>query len=203
MKSYYIVTHGEAQHHIDNVVGGWFDSKLTPKGMRQAQDLARFFSSLDIVGRTEIYSSDLTRCRETADVLANAMGLNVQFDVRLREMSFGKHEGMDQDLHNSIMIPSAKEHGDRMDHAICDGAETRRDFASRLSDFILNLTSDADCNIIITHGFAASFLIGALQRVPVDSMSFISFRMSPGGVTKLIEDDIFKNVTLAQLNLQV
>nr|NLU59076.1 histidine phosphatase family protein [Pseudomonas sp. BIGb0427] len=45
MKRYYIVTHGQAQHHIDNRVGGWFDSRLTPKGIEQAQALASFFHS--------------------------------------------------------------------------------------------------------------------------------------------------------------
>lgn len=203
MKTYYIVTHGEAQHHLDSVVGGWFDSELTPKGIRQAKDLATFFLSKEIVGRAAMYSSDLTRCKQTAEIISNATGLQVSFDERLREMSFGKHEGMDQALHNSIMTPSAKDPGDRMDHAICEGAETRRFFASRLSDFVSSLTVDVEHTIIITHGFAASFLIGALQRIPVDSMSFISFKIPPGGVAELIEDDIFKNVTLTQLNLKV
>lgn len=203
MKRYYIVTHGEAQHHVDHVVGGWFDSKLTPKGIKQAHDLARFFSSKGVSECAAIYSSDLLRSRDTAEVIADAMRLKVSVDDRLREMSFGKHEGMDQALHNRIMKPSAEEPGDRMDHAICQGAETRRHFACRLSDFILSLKKDVGCNVIVTHGFAASFLISALQRVPVDSMSFISFKMSPGGVSELIEDDLFKNVTLTQLNLKV
>jgi probable phosphoglycerate mutase len=203
MKKYYIVTHGEAQHHLDNVVGGWFDSTLTSKGISQAQDPARFFSSMNMADRTAIYSSDLTRCSQTTEIIANAMGLEARFDERLREMSFGSHEGMDQALHNRIMIPASKMPSDRMDHAICPGAETRRQFAARLCDFVINLAVDVECAVIVTHGFAASFLICALQRVPLESMAFISFRMSPGGVSELIEDDMFKNVTLTKLNVRV
>lgn len=203
MKRYYVVTHGQAQHHVDHVVGGWFDSRLTPKGIEQARALARFFSSGEFPKSTAIYSSDLLRCTETAEIVADALGLEVGFDKRLREMSFGSHEGMDQALHNSIMKPSAENPGDRMDHAICEGAESRRHFAARLCDFVLNLNPDFECAIIVTHGFAASFLISALQRVPAESMAFLSFKMSAGGISELVEDDLFKNVTLTKLNLIV
>ncbi|WP_082075384.1 histidine phosphatase family protein [Pseudomonas sp. 2(2015)] len=203
MKRYYIVTHGQAQHHIDNLVGGWFDSRLTPKGIEQAQALARFFSAQGFAKSPAIYSSDLLRCKETATIVADALGLEPSLDARLREMSFGSHEGMDQALHDSIMKPCAEKPGERMDHAICDGAETRRQFARRIYDFVATLDAEVECAIIVTHGFAASFLISALQRVPVESMAFISFKMSAGGVSELIEDDLFKNVTLTKLNMQV
>ena len=203
MKRFYVVTHGQAQHHVENLVGGWFDSRLTRKGVEQAQSLARFFPTLELPERTAIYSSDLLRCRETAQLIADALGLQASFDERLREMSFGSHEGMDQARHNGIMTPSAEKPGDRLDHAICEGAETRRQFARRLSDFVLALAPEIECAIIVTHGFAASFLISALQRVPVESMAFLSFRMSPGGVSELVEDDLFKNVTLMKLNIAV
>ncbi|SDQ60461.1 probable phosphoglycerate mutase [Pseudomonas sp. UC 17F4] len=203
MKRYYIVTHGQAQHHIDNLVGGWFDSRLTPKGIEQAQALASFFTAQGFSKSPAIYSSDLLRCKETATIVADALGLEPNLDARLREMSFGSHEGMEQALHDSIMKPCAEKPGERMDHAICDGAETRRQFARRIYDFVATLDAEVECAIIVTHGFAASFLISALQRVPVESMAFISFKMSAGGVSELIEDDLFKNVTLTKLNMQV
>lgn len=203
MKRFYVVTHGQAQHHLDHVVGGWFDSRLTAKGIEQAHHLARFFPTLQLPERTAIYSSDLLRCRETAEIVSDALGLETVFDQRLRKMSFGSHEGMDQARHNGIMIPAAEKPEGRMDHAICEGAETRRQFATRLADFVQGLDSELECAVIVTHGFAASFLISALQQVPVESMGFVSFKMSPGGVSELVEDDLFKNVTLTRLNIAV
>ncbi|ROL72654.1 hypothetical protein [Pseudomonas vranovensis] len=38
---------------------------------------------------------------------------------------------------------------------------------------------------------------------PGERMAFISFKMSAGGVAELIEDDLFNNVTLTKLNMQV
>jgi probable phosphoglycerate mutase len=57
------------------------------------------------------------------------MGLEVNYDLRLREMPFGEHEGMDQALHNTVMQALAATPCGRMDHAICPGAETRRQLA--------------------------------------------------------------------------
>lgn len=37
MRHLYVVTHTEATHHVDNIVGGWHDSQLTPNGKRAAR----------------------------------------------------------------------------------------------------------------------------------------------------------------------
>jgi probable phosphoglycerate mutase len=65
------------------------------------------------------------------------------------------------------------------------------------------LNAEVECNVIVTHAFAASLLISALQRVSVDSMAFVSFKMSPGSLSELVEDDVFKNITLMRLNVWV
>ena len=36
MKEIYVVTHTQATHHVDRLVGGWFDSELTEKGRTDA-----------------------------------------------------------------------------------------------------------------------------------------------------------------------
>ena len=36
-KDIYLVAHGEARHHVEGLVGGWYDSDLTELGQRQAQ----------------------------------------------------------------------------------------------------------------------------------------------------------------------
>ena len=37
MKNIYVVTHAEATHHIEGLVGGWYDSELTPLGRQHAE----------------------------------------------------------------------------------------------------------------------------------------------------------------------
>ncbi len=50
--------------------------------------------SLEAAGITAIYSSDLLRARQTAQVLAEACGLPVHLDSRLREIHQGEWQGM-------------------------------------------------------------------------------------------------------------
>lgn len=37
MRNIYIVAHPEASHHTEGVVGGWYDSVLTERGIRHAR----------------------------------------------------------------------------------------------------------------------------------------------------------------------
>lgn len=184
-------------------LGGWYNSQLTEKGIANAKRIGEFFWNLKLQGTTVIYCSDLKRAQKTGKLVASRLEHALISDRRLREMSFGENEGICQNEHDRIMVPCAPDESARMDHAICLGAESRMQFAARLSDFVAELDPTIDNSIIVTHGFAATFLIAALQRIPTDHMGFISYKMSSGAVTELVEDDLFRNVTLTRLNIIV
>ena len=40
MRNVYVVTHPEATHHVEGVVGGWHDSQLTAGGVHAAASIA-------------------------------------------------------------------------------------------------------------------------------------------------------------------
>jgi 2,3-bisphosphoglycerate-dependent phosphoglycerate mutase len=82
--------HGETEWNRIGRQQGHQDSPLTPLGRQQAQAMADA-----LVGRSvqAIYSSDLGRARETADIIAGRLGLPVCTDVRLRERNLGILEG--------------------------------------------------------------------------------------------------------------
>ena len=126
MKRIFLITHCEATHQVDKKVGGWFDSKLTPLGEQQATQIPNKINELgfDIRDLT-VYCSDLTRAFQTAKIITGESAGELILDSRLREMSFGTHEGMMQNEHAKIMIPTSPS-GDRLDHRICNGAESRR-----------------------------------------------------------------------------
>jgi len=92
MKEIFIVTHTQATHHVDRLVGGWFDSELTAKGLNDAKACGRRLHELELDG-VPIYSSDLTRTRQTAQAIAECLGSPIETDARLREMSFGTAGG--------------------------------------------------------------------------------------------------------------
>ena len=200
MKTLYLVTHTEATHHIEKKVGGWFNSSLTEKGLSDAKRIGAKLEAFGVeLNEVTIYSSDLKRASQTACAIAKARSSEIIYDRRLREMCFGDNEGMDQGLHNQIMQP-VSDSGERLDHKICAGAESRRDLASRVSDFVAEIMAQPENAIIVTHGFAGTFVIAAFQRIDIASMGYIDYKLAPGSISILECDNVFQNRSLKLLN---
>jgi probable phosphoglycerate mutase len=201
MRNVYVVTHPEATHHLEGVVGGWHDSELTPAGRVAAASIAaelreRIPADVPI----ELYSSDLRRAAQTSEIVATHLGARPVFDPRLREKSFGEAGGKPQQWLDERFRPPP-ETGERMDHDEgVPGAETRRQFALRIFDFMDDLTRrPCEQQVVITHGFALTFVIAAWIKMPIDALGYVSFRAASGSITVLREDDYFHNRQVAVL----
>lgn len=200
MKRICLVTHAEASHSVEGRVGGWFDSSLTDKGMSKAATLREKILNLNFkIAALDTYSSDLKRATLTAEIILENSNSTLKSDPRLREMSFGSNEGMCQKEHDKIIVHSSPI-SDRLGHKICDGAESRRDVAIRVSEFVNEIMHKDGDALVITHGFAATFFIAAFQKLEIESMGYLAFKLKPGSVSVLVEDDLFKNRTLSVLN---
>ena len=89
--TFYIVRHGETNWNILGKTQGHGNSNLTEKGIEQATTLAQSINKYPI---DYIYSSDLGRAVETANILADKLNLEVNKTKALREMGFGVWEGL-------------------------------------------------------------------------------------------------------------
>lgn len=92
--------HGETSCNVRGILQGQRESELTPAGLRQASMLGARLAHMPIANlcRT-IYSSDLSRARDTAFAVANALqeeGLTcmLKTDARFRERSLGPFQGL-------------------------------------------------------------------------------------------------------------
>jgi broad specificity phosphatase PhoE len=86
-----LVRHGETDWNADGRLQGQTDRPLTDFGRHQAQQLA---DELDGDKFEAIYSSDLRRARETAEIVGGRLGLGVALDPDLREKDWGTWEGL-------------------------------------------------------------------------------------------------------------
>jgi 2,3-bisphosphoglycerate-dependent phosphoglycerate mutase len=85
-----LVRHGETDWNREARWQGHSNTSLNARGREQAQELAdELTEQIDVV-----YSSDLARARETAEIVARRLGLDVRLDPRLRERGFGSWEGL-------------------------------------------------------------------------------------------------------------
>jgi len=83
--------HGRTPWNVESRFQGQADVGLDDVGRGQA---ARAAQALAQLGPAVLWSSDLSRARDTADALAEVTGLPVTSDRRLREIHVGSWEGL-------------------------------------------------------------------------------------------------------------
>ncbi|MGD0313194.1 MAG: histidine phosphatase family protein [Acidimicrobiales bacterium] len=87
----WLVRHGETNWNALGWVQGQTDgSRLTRNGRRQIRRVATL---LEDQGIECVYSSDLHRALQTAEIVAERLGREIRIDRQLRERSFGTAEG--------------------------------------------------------------------------------------------------------------
>ncbi|WP_280331243.1 histidine phosphatase family protein [Nocardia wallacei] len=200
MQDIYVVSHPHAEHTQRKLVGGWHDSHLTERGRGDAHLIAEELKRRRNPGRPiRITTSDLARCAETAEILATALCVPVTADLRLREISFGEAEGRPNDWLAERQVPAPD--NNRLDHrGPIRGAETRREIATRVGACISELMADtAHDHVVVTHGYALTFVVTTWMQIPVSSAGFASFATTPGAITHLRLDDYWRNRTLVGL----
>lgn len=90
-----LVRHGQALD-VDGRCIGHTDVPLSPEGAAAIRQLVARRTGSPSIGGGEtafVFSSDLARARESARLVAEAIGVGVTTDARLREMNFGEWDG--------------------------------------------------------------------------------------------------------------
>jgi broad specificity phosphatase PhoE len=155
-----LARHGETDWNRDGRWQGHANTSLNERGREQARELADGLTEqIDV-----IYSSDLARARETAEIVARPLGLEVEIDARLRERGFGSWEGLthpeveERDGEALARWRVGEGHG-------ADDAEPYDAFAERMRRFLEDvLVRHPDERVlVITHGGSIR-VIHALAR---------------------------------------
>ena len=180
--------------------GGWFDSPLTERGRKQARRVGLALQGVFPQPHVPIVSSDLLRARETAEIVGEVLGSSLTVEPGLRELSYGVAEGQPKAWLDEQIAPTPA-HGPRLDYHICEGAESRRDIATRVYAAMNRiLTSDQRDLVIVTHGFAVTFVMACWIGLPIESVGYVTLAASPTGISLLVEDDVFRNRIVSRLN---
>ena len=86
-----LVRHGETDWNAEGRLQGQTDRPLNEYGRRQAHQLAEELEGEELEA---IYSSDLARARETAEIVGRRLEIPVELDPDLREKDWGTWEGL-------------------------------------------------------------------------------------------------------------
>ncbi|MCF6292366.1 MAG: phosphoglycerate mutase family protein [Robiginitomaculum sp.] len=197
MRNIYVVTHTQSEHHIDGLVGGWYDTWLTDLGQVQAQSVAKRLGTLVAGADVELISSDLKRAAQTAEIIGESIGVSAKLVTGLRENSYGRADGRKQNWLDKRIIVAPDD--DRLDHLVVEGAESKRTFAKRIYASMAALPEKSDV-IVVTHGYALTFVIASWIGMHIEDVGYVNFSATPGGLTHLREDDFFKNRAVQFIN---
>jgi len=170
----YLVRHGECEGNTVNILGG--DTQLTSKGKLQALELGKKFKNIDF---SAVFSSNLLRAEQTAQLIIEGRNLNVQKVENLRERHFGKIDG--QPVAEYIHLFDAVKNRPDKEHwklKIVDDMESAQEALVRFSKALRE---------IVAAYFGKKILIvahGTVMRTLLVSLGYGSFRDLPPGSLK-------------------
>lgn len=186
----YLVRHGETAFNAERRMQGHLDSPLTALGLAQGAAIGRLLRGLiDKPDGWRLISSPLGRAQATAGLIGEALGLPVETDRRVIEVSFGQWDGRLRD-------ELAAEHPNTFglggwQFAAPDG-ETYEGVEARIGDWLAGLPPEPERKVIVvSHGGAGRVVRGAYlglsreatwaQEVPQDAV----FRLASGSVERI------------------
>lgn len=91
MATIFLARHGETTWHRENRYTGSSDIGLTQRGLEQAEALGHWAAGANL---SRLVSSDLSRAVKTAEAAQRHTGLELLQDPALREVDFGRGEGL-------------------------------------------------------------------------------------------------------------
>lgn len=173
---------------------GWAAVPLNERGKSQSRQLAKFIRN---IGMSALYTSDLKRAIETAEILAEQLGFPPILDSRLRERNIGAWQGLTLD-EMCAWYPDEYAHllEDPMNFRV-PGGESRHDVLERaLQAFNGILTQDKGATVgILSHTTTIHVLLRELvadqymAEVPVSNSSVTTITGNKDGTWKLVTAD--------------
>jgi probable phosphoglycerate mutase len=149
----YLVRHGEAVSNRDNRFGGWSPAPLTDLGHQQAVAAA---NEMRRRAPTKLVTSDLTRARQTAQPMADLLGLEPRLEPGLRERSLGVFDGLSFAEAEAQYPDMWKQLQSRDPNAVPQGGETADTVFTRVANAIERILTDhpGERVAVVTHGLA-------------------------------------------------
>jgi probable phosphoglycerate mutase len=192
-----LIRHGETDWNAKRRIQGQLDAPLNEVGHAQAEAIGLRFrdETVDV-----LISSDLSRAMQTMQPIANACGLEVLHDSRLRERNLGVLEGLFYEEAQNKMPQVLDVFRSRQIDTPIDGGESLREFAQRVTSFLTETAETyAGKHIVaVTHGgvvdiacrHANGSSLDAPRDSPIHNTSVSTFRVDSSGFHLIDETDL-------------
>lgn len=194
MKNIITIQHTQSMQHTNAMIGSWEDWELTELGIIQAKKMGRRLAEEIKPDKYVIYSSDLLRAKETADIISSFLDIEPIYIKGLREfnlgVAIGKSKKWARDNNSCSVWPHTIDWGEKIDDKPFSGCESKRDVWIRLTEFFNKIMSNEEENIIIvSHDGTLSIFFAMWLGLEIEALNRCNISGRKGGVSFLREDE--------------
>ena len=181
MKELILVRHGESEHLVKGIQGGWTDLPLTDKGRKQIRLTSKRLNALFGSRIQIIYSSDLIRAKESAEIMSENLDIPLIIDSRLRDINKGITKDMTIEEGSKVAISPTEPLKDWIPYP---EGESWRMLFDRVSEALTMIEQGSEeIILIVSHDRTNAAIIEWWLQLPEDSM--IDFTTSTASITWL------------------
>lgn len=157
-----LVRHCEVEERYKNCYNGHNDIGLSENGYIQAKELAK---KLDALKFDAVFCSDLRRAKESIKYSLHVK--NAIFTKRLREKSWGKHEGLSFD---EIVAQGGIEYIDFLQWIDSLDGEAREEYIKRIEEFFLFFLPSLNKKsvLVVTHAGVIRVLMSIIKNITLE-----------------------------------
>jgi len=161
-----LVRHGQTIWNLELKYQGHADIELSPAGLEQAAQVA---GRLAGINPAAVYSSDLSRAFQTAEIIAAKYGLPVSKVPDLREVNFGEWEGKNYESINSqwpALMGKLFTHPDEIE---IPGGETFQALQARAMKVVDQLAARhaEETILVVSHGATIRTILCSILHMPL------------------------------------
>jgi probable phosphoglycerate mutase len=163
-----VVRHGQTTWNSERKFQGHLDSQLSSKGISQAHSLARRLVNRNF---SALYSSDLGRAMQTAQIIAAAAAHDVVPDARLRERNLGIFQGLTGEEIETTYPEEYELYRSRDPDYVVPGGESLRQQVEQNVACLEELAQRhlGESIVVVTHGGVLSGLFRHVLSIPLEA----------------------------------
>lgn len=177
----YLIRHGRQNSTLCNV-----DVELAEEGRIQAKLLRERLKNYEI---DALYSSNLIRAKQTAEIINETLGLPHLIREELQEISFGLMEGKSDEYNDEHFRDFKEEQKKLIEDIPYPGGENGTSVYERAMPVIQEIVQSGHKNIVIvTHGGTIRVLLAALFGKNQAKRFLFGVSLENTGITQLVYD---------------
>lgn len=189
----FLIRHGRQNSPLCNV-----DVPLAPEGRRQAELLGERLKNEQIEA---VWSSDLVRAVETADILNEYLQVPREIRKDIREISFGDMEGLSDEVIADRFEDYLRERSRMEKDMAYPGGECAGDVVIRSLSVMKEIMSrDYESVAVVTHGGVIRSLVAYYLGMDLAKVQLLGAHLENTGITELWVRKSDGRITLNRFN---